>query len=368
MKKTFLAMILAGSSMAMFAQTTPPTNPKTPVNPTSPTTTPAYPTTSPTTTPANPATSPTTTSPLYNSSTTNGNVTNSTTDPMKTPTNAAVNNGMNNNGSWNTGTPTNLGWNNYGIWNNNNAVNGINSTGGNNMNNGTTNSYTTANGNQNNANNTTYGTPNAMIPYSVQMDYGKSYPMAASSGNTWTQYGDWFYTTYMGKNRYSQIFYDNRGNGYSVALPVLNTYVPEDVVAMALQKYGSNLYSITMLKSASGDNTYQINLLDRGQPKMEWLDSVGGTALNIYRTEEMNGTMNTNSTNAAMDNSSSTNNSSGTVTGNGSTMNDHADKDTNGYDNNSTGKKMKSKVKNEDGTVTKPGKVKVKTKSGSNLK
>ena len=294
MKKTFLAMLMAGSSMALFAQTTP-TNPTTP----------------------------------------------------PTPTNPATTNPTMNNTTWNNGTPTNLGWSNYGIWNNNNATGNMNATTGNNMNNGTMNNGTMNNGTMNSTGNYNAYTPmmNVTIPYSVQTNYGKEYPMAASSNGSWSQYGDWFYTTYMSNNRYSQIYYDQRGNGYSLALPVLTTYVPENIVTMALQKYGSNLYSITMMKSADGKETYQINLLDRGQPKMEWLDETGATALNVYRTEDMSGSMNASSTNAAMD-----------AQTNMSTTADGTTTATSETDKSAMEKETKTKIK------TKDGKVKIKTK------
>lgn len=280
---------------------------------------------------------------------------------------------MNTNSTWNNGTPTNLGWSNYGIWNNNSPINGTNMNPANgtvtNTVTGVDNNSTRGSYDNSSSSNSAYGTPNATVPYNVQMNYSKDYSSAASSNGTWSQYGDWFYTTYMSNGRYSQIMYDGRGNGYSLALPVLNTYVPENVVAMALQKYGSTLYSITALKSADGKDAYQINLLNRGQTKMEWIGDDGATASSIYRTEEMNndaGNMNATQTNAAMDNSSSTTTTTTTVTDEESTMNDRADKDT-----NEKGKKTKTKMKNDDGTtkpVTKPGDVKMKTKPHSAMK
>jgi hypothetical protein len=201
------------------------------------------------------------------------------------------NNAINNNNTWNNGNPPTWGWTSYGIWDNNNAMSGKNMNATDSMN--STGTY-----------NASAPVSNVTIPYSVNTNYGKEYPMAAASNGTWSQYGDWFYTTYMTPGRYSQIFYDQRGNGYSVALPVLNTFVPENVVNMALQRYGSNLYSITMLKSAEGKDAYQINLLDRGQTKMEWVGDDGATAMNIYRTEEMEmatDSLNTMDANAAKD-------------------------------------------------------------------
>lgn len=322
MKKTFLVMLMAGSSMAMFAQTTPTTTP-----------------TTPTTTPTSPTTNPTT-----NSSTTNGSVTNSTSDPMNTVTNPSLsNNSVNatgntmNNGSWNNGTPPSWTWRSYGIWdptingsmnttnsnlNTYNSVNGTTTMNSNLNNNTTANNINGTDMNSNMSSTNSYSAyrpvDNVNIPWNVQMNYSKEYPTASSSNGTWSQYGDWFYTTYMNNGRYSQIFYDQKGSGYSVALPVLNTYVPEAVVNNALQKYGSNLYSITMLKSSGGKDTYQINLLDRGQTKTEWLDESGTSVADVYRIDEMNtastdmntgtgtatnqGSMSTTEANAAMDN------------------------------------------------------------------
>jgi hypothetical protein len=295
-----------------------------------------------------------------------------------------MNTGSMNNGNWNAGTPTNLGWNNYGIWDNTTPVSGgnTNMNSGSTMNNGSTNNSAMTNGTTGNSNMNTgstnasgnyntsagnqsaYGTPNATAPYSVQTNYSKEYPTAAGSGSTWTQYGDWFYTNYMANGRYTQIFYNQRGSGYSLALPVLNTYVPEYVVNGAVKKYGLNLYSITTLKSADGSEVYQFNLLDRGQSKMEWLDSTGGTALNIYRTEEMNDTMNAISTNAAMD---AQGNMNTPVDANAASTNAASDTNMNGTMNN-TGTKGKSNMKSKtkmkaEGTKTN-GKMKTDSTSG----
>lgn len=371
MKKTFLAVLLAGSNIGMFAQTTPTTTPTSPT--TSPTTAPASPTTSPTnpgTSPATPTTTLPATAPQSNPATTNGSVTNSTSDGMNTTTNPnpAINKGTMNttNSSPNNGAPANLGWSNYGIWNNSAA--GSMNTNRPTANNSAVGSDRTATNEANNFSTGT-GTPVTAVPYNVQTNYGKDYSAAASGSGTWNQYGDWYYTTYRNNGRYSQIMYDQRGNGYSIALPVLTTYVPENIVTMALQKYGSSLYSITMLKAADGKDAFQINVLNRGQVKPEWIADDGATAATIYRTEEMSnaaGTLSATQTNAAMDNSGA----SGTVANDQSTLNGRPDQDTTGT---GTGKKMKSKKHNADGTVTKTvtkpnGSTKMKTKHKSSMR
>ena len=339
MKRTFLAMVMAGSSIAMFAQTTPvnPANPTTPTSPSTPVTT-------------SPTTSSVTSTPI-----TTNSVTNSTTDPMNTTTNQQVNVTTNtsnwNNAasnatypqstSWMPGTSPYWGWNSYSIWDNSNAA----ATSGT----ATTNGSATTSG--------TSGTAVTSLPYFVQTNFGKEYPNPSNNQYTWNQYGDWFSTYYTGKGRLTQYFYGQRGNGYSLSLPVVQTYVPEEVIDKALQKYGAHLYSIGMVKTADGNNSYQIGLLNHGQLHNEYLNEEGVSVANIWRTEEMN--MSSTSANTAMDTQGAT-----------STDLNSASKDMN-VSADTTGKpKMKSTTTNADGTKTitktKNGRTKTKTKGHKN--
>ena len=247
MKKTFLAVLMAGSSIAMFAQTTP-------------TTTPTPPATEPTTTPT------TTTSP---------------TDPMNTTTTPNLST------SWAPGTSPYWGWNSYGLWNTSlyPTTNASSSTSMNTGNLSSTGNYSA------------YGTSVAALPPNVQMNFSRDFPASANQAYSWNQYGDWFHTQYLSNGRSTHYYYDTRGNGYSLALPVIQTYVPEDVIDKALQKYGANLYSISMVKTSGGTNAYQLGLIERGQLRMEYLNEDGTSATNVWRTEEIT----TTDANAAMD-------------------------------------------------------------------
>lgn len=342
MKKTLVALMLTGSSMALFAQT-PTTTPTSPTSPTNPTTTP---TSTPTTTP--------TTGTM--GSTTNNSTTGSTSDPMNTTTNSSMNNGSMNNGTmgttgssastvtWNTTTPMNSSWSNYGIWN------GVSATSNGAMNNGTMNN-TTAEGTMNatSAGMSSTGSYNAyaatpvMAPANVQMNFSKDFPTTTGNSYSWNQYGDWFYTSYMNNGRLTQYFYNPNGNGYSLSLPVLNSYVPENIVTQALQRYGSTLYSISMVKTNDGVDAYQLGILDRGQMRTEIVGEDGVALSNYWRTEEMNnttGTMSTMDANAAM--------------GTGSTATVESDGEKTVIKDE---KGMKTKIKTKDN-----GKVKIKSK------
>lgn len=251
MKKTFLAMLMAGCSLVMFAQTTPTT-------PTTPPTTPATPTTTQPTT---------TTEPVPLNSNTNNTITTTTST------------------SWSpTATPY-WGWNSYGLWNmsmyppttSSDVV--VNSDG----------SLTSAGAYS------AYGTPVPALPSNVQMRFNTDFPTTASGTQSWNQYGDWFHTHYINSGRSMHYFYNARGDGYALALPVIQSYVPEDIIDKALQKYGANLYSVSTVQTSDGD-AYKLGIIEQGQLRTDYLNEDGSSVVNIWRVEELN----TTDANAAM--------------------------------------------------------------------
>jgi hypothetical protein len=168
---------------------------------------------------------------------------------------------------------------------------------------GTTGADMNANGNmQSTGNYSAYGTAVPYLPNNVQMRFGQDFPATANSQFKWNQYGDWFHTYQMNNGRLIQYFYDNRGSGYSIALPKLHSYVPENIVTSALNKFGSSLYSISAVKTQDGREVYQVGLLQRGQLNTHFLDEAGTSVANYWRVEEMEGdSMNAMQSNAAMD-------------------------------------------------------------------
>ncbi|GAA4733287.1 hypothetical protein [Flavisolibacter ginsenosidimutans] len=303
---------------------------------------------------------------------------------MNTTTNSQVNT-TNVSTSWAPGTSPYWGWNSYGIWNNSGNMN-TNVNGSTSMNNGSMNNANTtdmnANGSMNSSNSySAYnGTAVTALPWNVQTNFGKDFPGAATNQYTWNQYGDWFNTYYVRNGRMTQYFYDQRGNGYSLSLPVIETYVPEDVIDKALQKYGAHLYSIGMVKTAEGKSAYQIGLIDRGQVHNDYLNEDGSSVASVWRVDTTN--MTSSSANAAMGDENMNMNAADTssnpngkhYTGNhknntSAGVNTSTDmQTTTGDDNMSNGKsKSKTKIQNSDGTVTKikstENKTKIKTKT-----
>lgn len=264
MKKTFLAILMAGCSMAMFAQTTPPTTPTTP-------------TTEPTTTPTTPPATTTPTVPMTQdlNSNTNNQITTSTST------------------SWSPVTAPYSGWNSYGLWNMNMYP--------------TPNAPATTDVNGNLSSIGTYsalGTSVAALPSMVQMRFNSDFPTTANTAYSWSQYGDWFHTHYVNNGRATHYFYNARGDGYSLALPVIQTYVPEEIIDKALQKYGANLYSVSMVKVGDGSSAYQLGLIEKGQMRTVHLKEDGSSVEQIWRIEE--DTLSTTDANAAMDGSGTT--------------------------------------------------------------
>jgi hypothetical protein len=386
MKKTFMAMLLAGSTMTMFAQTTQPSS-------TSPTTNPQPSTTTPqpsTTTPQSPNTTQQSAGVTGDPSSQTGN---NVSNMSNTATNGTTTNNASANGTWN-GVSTNTtpytstswtpesdpswAWNNYGVWNssanwnsnpNASSVYGSNNMGNTSMNNGNTN--TDASMNSTGSYNAYSGTAIAGLPANVQMRFGQDFPMGVNNQYTWHQYGDWFHTHYMNNGRLIQYFYDQRGAGYSLALPVLQTYVPENIVASALNKFGSRLYSIAMVKTADGNDAYQIGLLQRGQMMMHHLDENGASVANVWRVDSVDsaGTMISTGTNAAMD-ANMTNGTTNTQMSDQSSSTNSVDGTTNGTTNGDKTKVKDGKIEIEhaDGTETKvkweDDKMKIKDKNG----
>lgn len=198
-----------------------------------------------------------------------------------------------------------------------------------------------------------YG-PALNVPSSTQYYLLRDYPMATNT--TWETSGEWYRANVINNNRNMQVYYAPNGNSYTVALPVIQSWVPEEVVTSALNMYGSNIYSVNKIKGASGQDLYQVTLLENGMSRMEYLNPDGTTvaAVDVFRTDDMQmntatGNWENTSNNAAM----------GSQSTNGTTSDMNMSSDMNTGTDSSMGTKTKTKVKNADGSETK-----VKTKDG----
>ena len=123
---------------------------------------------------------------------------------------------------------------------------------------------------------------NYTVPVVIQTNFQAAYPTATQV--TWQPMStDWWYATYKDDNRLTVVYYNTqpyyliRNESYKMSLPVLNTFVPEDVIRNAVNSYGANLYSITAMRpDATGTVTYQVVLVKNGT--METV-TMNGTAV-----------------------------------------------------------------------------------------
>lgn len=404
MKKTFMAMLLLGGTVSMFAQTPQPSTPTTGNGSTSSSTTTQPTTTQPTTTQPS-TTQPSTTQPATTqpstsnptNSTMNSGVNTTTTDPNATNTNVnnttnSANGTMNANAnanwngvsastSWTPTTPPSYNWTGYNVWPGSTSLYPNTTAGGYPIPQATADA--SASMNSTSANAAYSGTAVSALPANVQLRFNQDFPTAMNNNYTWSQYGDWFHTYYVNNGRLWQYHYSSRGDGYALALPVIQTYVPENIITSAIQKFGSSLYSIAMVKTNGGNSAYQVGLLQGGQLAMQYLDDNGVTVADVWRVEDSS-SMNSTQANAAMDSSSMNNGNSSSMstdaTNQSSTSTDANSQSATSTDMNSQStdantqsadkSKSKMKIKNADGSETKikvkDGEMKVKNKPATN--
>ena len=84
------------------------------------------------------------------------------------------------------------------------------------------------------------------------------------------------------------------------SLPVLQSYVPEDILSNVKTTYGERLYSIKSVKSGNGDMVYQVTLIDDDQSSVAWVGSAGTEVAYEYRRNDddaMNAGVNNANTN-----------------------------------------------------------------------
>ena len=127
------------------------------------------------------------------------------------------------------------------------------------------------------------------VPPTIQTNFQVTYPGTAQV--TWRPMNDWWYATYKDdNNRIIQVYYNTqeyymiRNESFKVSLPVLNTFVPEDVITNAISSYGNDLYSITALKADTSNNMmYHVTLIKNGTAETTMMNAAS-VAYNSNRT------------------------------------------------------------------------------------
>jgi hypothetical protein len=194
-----------------------------------------------------------------------------------------------------------------------------------------------------------YSTYTATLPTGMQTYVMRDYP--AATGIRWQQSGDWWHGYYVNAGMPVHLFYNERGQTFTAALPVHQSYVPDAVVSKAIDLYGPVMYDINHIKGTSGQDVYLVRILENGQLSSQYMAEDGSKVIDIYRTEVADKDLNSmNVTTPAT-----------TTDSNVTTENAKITTDVNAVDDAT---KMKTKTKEADGTKTKTkmenGKVKIK--------
>jgi len=113
---------------------------------------------------------------------------------------------------------------------------------------------------------------------------------------TWMPANDWWYASYVNDdNRMTRVYYNtqpyylepNRDASFKVALPVLNTYVPDDIIRTAINRFGGNLFSITAKKpDENGLISYHVTIIKNGVSEVVTLDGNNMVYNEVSKTPE----------------------------------------------------------------------------------
>ena len=107
------------------------------------------------------------------------------------------------------------------------------------------------------------------VPAVIRANFQASYPTVTTA--TWMPAtNDWWYATYKDNNRIVRVYYNTqpwymmRGESFKASLPVLNTFVPDQVILNAINTYGNDLYSITKRLSTGDEEVYHVTVIKNG--------------------------------------------------------------------------------------------------------
>ncbi len=304
MKKTLIALLLVGSSTALFAQDTQNTTNSSNTNTTT------------------------------NSSTTTDNSTNSTTAPETNSTN----NTPNPDASTNTRPDVNT---------NTNAQPNINSTIDEKAEMNTITNEMRTSSSANSAEYNAYGTLAVDVPSTVRYSFQKENPMVTNAQWYHTPTGQLRVMYKDNNNQDKDVYYfGSSAQSYTVSLPVMQSFTSEDIVTKAKSMFGLSVYDINRVKAANNEYVYHVRLLNNGQVKSVWISEQGTevAATDVFRTADVANTDVIEETNTSNGTNNTTNNAPTSTDAN---MNSNSHNNTNGNTTpNTTSPDMNNKSEN----------------------
>ncbi|HEU0064773.1 MAG TPA: hypothetical protein VFQ58_07070 [Flavisolibacter sp.] len=171
------------------------------------------------------------------------------------------------------------------------------------------------------------------VPTNVRYSFQRDYPSA--NNVMWQQSSDWWHASYMNNGQAMNTYYNSAGQTFNVALPVMETQVPADVVTKISGMYGPSVYDITRVKGENNEDDYIVRILDNnGQIRTERINGEGGNVTEGTNTTTT--TDNSTSTNTATDNSNTSMGNNATDSSNMSTNNTTTGNNNTSTSNNAT--------------------------------
>lgn len=148
------------------------------------------------------------------------------------------------------------------------------------------------------------------VPSTIQTQFTTAIPNATDV--RWEQNADWYRATYKVGVHRMRTMYDMRGNSWSLALPVTNGLIPDDVVERAYTLYGDNVYDITILKTAPKAMTQSATTTTTGVDANANMNNNANVQADVNANANVNATTG-NNMNAGTTMSTSTINVGGTI-------------------------------------------------------
>jgi len=116
------------------------------------------------------------------------------------------------------------------------------------------------------------------VPTSIQTSFQQTNPTA--SDVRWEQNNQFYRASYSVGARRMKTFYDMRGNSFSLALPVTQSLVPDEVIEKAYQLHGDNIYDIVRLQGANDSiDIYQVRVIENGTVRAEKMHADGSAVM-----------------------------------------------------------------------------------------
>jgi len=124
------------------------------------------------------------------------------------------------------------------------------------------------------------------IPITVQQSFQNAYPDASDA--RWEQSNNMWRVNYKSNGQDMNMYYGANGQGYMIALPVLENQVPDEVVSKVKEMHGTNVYDITALRVNDSAEIYQVRIIENGELRTERINADGSAAAEITLDNSMN--------------------------------------------------------------------------------